>query len=234
MPKSSTGVTGPQRTTPFSAELETPTTCSALMVTPKSEPISIAAVPVAASTTTSVLRLVPQCVPTVNRVSLPVPAGIDTNALLATTVTVNRTTATPTPTPPLTMAPVPADPPVVATAVIEEPDHSKWNDQGTPSGSRNSVNGSVTPAADEKLLNDAETGVSEFLPCADFMGPGVSPSPCFSLSDSPLGSNHPSTLLFYHLTQFVRTSFEQDRRTRHQPRPRPPSRRLQLKRTPTG
>ncbi|XP_046636432.1 mucin-17-like isoform X4 [Daphnia pulicaria] len=192
VPKSSTGVTGPQRTTPFSAELETPTTCSALNVTPKSEPISIAAVPVAASTTTSVLRLVPQCVPTVNRVSLPVPAGIDTNALLATTVTVNRTTATPTPTPPLTMAPVPADPPVVATAVIEETDHSKWNDQGTPSGSRNSVDGSVTPAADEKLLNDAETGVSEFLPCADFMGPGVSPSPCFSLSDSPLGSQNSS------------------------------------------
>lgn len=70
---------------------------------------------------------------------------------------------------------------------MEESDHAKWSDQGTPCGSRNSVDGSVTPAADEKLLNDAETGVSEFLPCADFMGPGISPSPCFSLSDSPLG-----------------------------------------------
>ena len=234
MPKSSTGGTGPQRTAPFSAELEPPTTCSASMVTPKSEPISIAAVPVATSTTTSVLRLVPQCVPTVNRVSLPVPAGIDTNALLATTVTVNRTAVASTPTPPLTLAPVPADPPVVAAAGIEEPDHSKWNDQGIPSGSRNSVDGSVTPAADEKLLNDAETGVSEFLPCADFMGPGISPSPCFSLSDSPLGSNYLSKHLLYQSNAIRCASFEQDHRTRHQPRPRPPSRRLQLKRTPTG
>ena len=36
---------------------------------------------------------------------------------------------------------------------------------------------------------DVDDGVSEFLPCADFMGPGVSPPPCFSLSDSPLGNS---------------------------------------------
>ena len=188
MPKSLTGGTGPQRPATFSAELESPT-CSALMVPPKSEPISTVALPVTASTTTtSVLRLVPQCVPTVNRVNLPVPAGVDTNALLTSTVNVNRTIVTSTPTPPLTLAPIPVDLPVVTTTIIEESDHGKWNDRSTPSGSRNSGDGSVTPAADEKLLNDAETGVSEFLPCADFMGPGVSPSPCFSLSDSPLGS----------------------------------------------
>ena len=49
----------------------------------------------------------------------------------------------------------------------------------------------LTPvAADEKLLSDG--GVSEFLPCADFMGPGLSPSPCFSFTDSPLGSQNSS------------------------------------------
>ena len=48
----------------------------------------------------------------------------------------------------------------------------------------------VTPEATPEAPPDADVdaGVSEFLPCADFMGPGVSPPPCFSLSDSPLGS----------------------------------------------
>lgn len=170
----------PQRNPSFSAEQESTTTCSAQASTPKCEAISVVTVPVTAPTTTSVLRLVPQCVPTVNRVNLPVPAGIDANALLATT-------ATSTSTPPSVLAPAAEDSPTVAATVVEEADHGKWSDQGTPSGSRNSVDGSGTPAADEKLLNDAETGVSEFLPCADFMGPGISPSPCFSLSDSPLG-----------------------------------------------
>ncbi|KAI9563042.1 hypothetical protein GHT06_010499 [Daphnia sinensis] len=188
--QSSAGGTVPQRTPSFSAEQESTTTCSAS--TPKCEAISVVTVPVTAPTTTSVLRLVPQCVPTVNRVNLPVPAGIDTNALLATTAIVSCATATSTSTPPPTLAPVAEDSPPVATTVVEEADPGKWSEQGTPSGSRNSVDGSVTPAADEKLLNDAETGVSEFLPCADFMGPGISPSPCFSLSDSPLGSQNSS------------------------------------------
>ncbi|KZS10908.1 Uncharacterized protein APZ42_024539 [Daphnia magna] len=183
--QSSAGGTVPQRNPSFSAELESTTTCSAQASTPKCEAISVVTVPVTAPTTTSVLRLVPQCVPTVNRVNLPVPAGIDANALLATT-------ATSTSTPPSVLAPAAEDSPTVAATVVEEADHGKWSDQGTPSGSRNSVDGSGTPAADEKLLNDAETGVSEFLPCADFMGPGISPSPCFSLSDSPLGSQNSS------------------------------------------
>ena len=64
---------------------------------------------------------------------------------------------------------------------------------------RNPVPASTTATDDDddKLLNDvsAESDVSEFLPCADFMGPGVSPSPCFSLSDSPLGrKTHFSTI----------------------------------------
>ncbi|XP_059353017.1 mucin-5AC-like [Daphnia carinata] len=189
--QSSASGTVPQRNPSFSVELESTTTCCAAQAsTPKSEAISVVTVPVTAPTTTSVLRLVPQCVPTVNRVNLPVPAGMDTNALLATTSMVTCTATTSTPPP--VLAPVVEDSPNVAATVVEEADHGKWSDQGTPSGSRNSVDGSVTPAADEKLLNDAETGVSEFLPCADFMGPGISPSPCFSLSDSPLGSQNSS------------------------------------------
>lgn len=181
MPKSSTGGTGTQKTAPISSEItstsgtEPEPSTTLVEATPKVEAIPVSSVP-ATATATSVLRLVP----TVNRVSLPGPSGLDATALLST----SSCTGTSTPgTPPLTLATLPIDP--IPVAIVEE-DHGKWSDQGTPSGSRNSVDGSVTPVADEKLLNDAETGVSEFLPCAD-MGPGLSPSPWLSLSDSPIG-----------------------------------------------
>ena len=116
-------------------------------------------------------------IPTVNRVSLPVPpisAKVAASALPAT----------------VQPEPIAADSWVSSVAASPEdtPDDDHVIEQ------HNSVDSSSlipsTTTAEEKLLNadaDAEAGVSEFLPCADFMGPGVSPSPCFSLSDSPLG-----------------------------------------------
>ena len=138
------------------------TICSSHPNSPKPEPIPVAA---------AMLNFVP----TVNRVSIPVPP--------ASTIV----TAVPASTIQSVESIVPADSWV--SGVAASPDPTTPDDVVEQN---NSVDSSslipTTTAAEDKLLNaDAEAGVSEFLPCADFMGPGVSPSPCFSLSDSPLG-----------------------------------------------
>ena len=135
--------------------------------------------------TGSVLRFVP----TVNRVSLPVAPGVDAATLLAAASQSNQTIlAPPAPATPTESAPA-------ASTPTESDPISAWTGAGSPPAPAvTSVDDALPPvplgvATDEKMLNDAETGVSEFLPCADFMGPGVSPSPCFSFSDSPLGES---------------------------------------------
>ena len=142
-------------------------------VAPESVSVTTSSTPKVETQAGGVLRFVP----TVNRVNLPVPPAVDSAPRTNSLVPISSTEADPA-----------------------------WNNQesGGPGGAggasggsrRDSVDDSMTPAAcssDEKLLNDA--GVSEFLPCADFMGPGVSPPPCFSLSDSPLGNYSPLLLL---------------------------------------
>jgi len=151
------------------------TICSSQPDSPKTETIPVSA---------AVAMI--NFVPTVNRVSLPVPP---LSAIVAASAL--HTTIQP--------EPVAADNWVSSVAASPEgtPDDDDAIEQ------HNSVDSSSlipsTTTVEDKLLNadaDAEAGVSEFLPCADFMGPGVSPSPCFSLSDSPLGTIY-FILLFF-------------------------------------
>lgn len=155
-------------------------------------PKVMTAVVTTTSATTATLRFVP----TVTRVNLPIPTGqvaLDTvNTLLGSTTSARPST-------PASDSSSRPDPAATAT--------ENWNRSGgsphsspvaldiarpstaSPIASASIISVVAAPSEAEKLLSsEAEAGVSEFLPCADFMGPGISPSPCFSLSDSPLGN----------------------------------------------
>jgi hypothetical protein len=160
--------------------------------------------PVAVSTTEAAVKVectvsVLRFVPMVNRVSLPVAPGVDASTLLAAASQSNQTILVP---------PAPATPtesaPAASTPTESDP-ISAWTGAGSlPALTVTSVDDALPPVplgvvTDEKMLNDVVTGVSEFLPCADCMGPGVSPSPCFSFSDLPLGESSNSLELLEHL-----------------------------------
>lgn len=152
----------------------------------------------------TVLRLVP----TVSRGNLPTSSDVDaantdSNRVLDPLSATSTTTTPPTTTTTNTTNPTSTLTSTRMTARIASPEAESlvaWNNQtGDENRSSPGPSSSIGEVAipvplvtgvDEKLLSDAETaGVSDFLPCADFMGPSVSPSPCFSFSDSPLGKS---------------------------------------------
>lgn len=183
--KTSTADSSPSSTTEV---IEQPGTATGQ---PDASPKAVTAVVTTTSATTTTLRFVP----TVTRVNLPVPTG---QVGLDTVSTLLGSTTSARPNTPASNSSSRADP-----AVPSE----NWNSSGgsrrsspaaldvarpltaSPIASASIISAVVVPSEAEKLLSsEAEAGVSEFLPCADFMGPGISPSPCFSLSDSPLGN----------------------------------------------